>query len=44
MVFQALVQLQASYTLVDDATIRDLSSVDYRGSENILRLMVQIAF
>ena len=37
-------KIQASYTLVDDATIRDLSSVDYRGSENILRLMVQIAF
>ena len=37
-------KIQVSYTLVDDATIRDLSSVDYRGSENILRLMVQIAF
>jgi len=37
-------KIQASYTLVDDATIRDLSSVDYIGSENILRLMVQIAF
>jgi len=37
-------KIQASYTLVDEATIRDLSSVDYRGSENILRLMVQIAF
>ena len=37
-------KIQASYTLVDDATIRDLSSVDYNGSENILRLMVQIAF
>jgi hypothetical protein len=37
-------KIQASYTLVDDAIIRDLSSVDYRGSENILRLMVQIAF
>jgi len=37
-------KIQASYTLVDDATIRDLSSVDYRVSENILRLMVQIAF
>ena len=37
-------KIQASYTLVDDATIRDLFSVDYSGSENILRLMVQIAF
>ncbi len=37
-------KIQASYTLVDDAAIRDLSSVDYSGSENILRLMVQIAF
>jgi hypothetical protein len=37
-------KIQASYTLVDDAVIRDLLSVDYSGSENILRLMVQIAF
>ena len=37
-------KIQASYTLVEEAIIRDLSSVDYRGSENILRLMVQIAF
>ena len=37
-------KIQASYTLVDDAIIRDLYSVDYIGSENILRLMVQIAF
>jgi hypothetical protein len=40
-------KIQASYTLVDDATIRDsrdLADYVYSGSENILRLMVQIAF
>ena len=40
-------KIQASYTLVDDATIRDsrdLPDYVYNGSENILRLMVQIAF
>lgn len=37
-------KIQASYTLVDDAIIRDLSSSEYDGSENVLRLMVQIAF
>jgi hypothetical protein len=40
-------KIQASYTLVDEATIRDsrdLPDYVYNGSENILRLMVQIAF
>ena len=40
-------KIQASYTLVDDAIIRDsrdLADYVYSGSENILRLMVQIAF
>ena len=40
-------KIQASYTYVNDAMIRDLTSIEntaYQGNENILRLMVQIAF
>lgn len=37
-------KIQASYTYVDDAIIRDVFEVEYQGNENIFRLMVQIAF
>ena len=37
-------KIQASYTYVDDALIRNQSGNESQGNENILRLMVQIAF
>ena len=37
-------KVQASYTYVDDAVIRNQTGDEFQGNENILRLMVQIAF
>ena len=37
-------KIQASYTFVDDALIRNSQGFEFSGNENILRLMVQIAF